>query len=63
LFNGYGFSVNNAFLKPILFIALFNAFSIAGASIVHIAALHQKVNNPLGINASADKISFTLFSC
>ena len=34
-------------------------FLIAGASIVHIAALHHKgSNNPLGINASADKINF-----
>lgn len=34
-------------------------FLIAGASIVHIAALHHKgSNNPLGINAAADKISF-----
>jgi group II intron reverse transcriptase/maturase len=34
-------------------------FLIAGASIVHLAALHHKgSNNPLGINASADKINF-----
>ena len=34
-------------------------FLIAAASVVHIAALHHKgSNNPLGINASADKINF-----
>lgn len=34
-------------------------FLIAAASVVHIAALHHKgSNNPLGINASSDKINF-----
>jgi ubiquinol-cytochrome c reductase cytochrome b subunit len=54
-----GFSVNNATLNRFYSLHYLMPFLIAGASIVHIAALHQKgSNNPLGINASADKISF-----
>lgn len=54
-----GFSVNNATLNRFYSLHYLMPFLIAGASIVHIAALHQKgSNNPLGINAAADKISF-----
>jgi len=54
-----GFSVNNATLNRFYSLHYLMPFLIAAASIVHIAALHQKgSNNPLGINASADKISF-----
>lgn len=54
-----GFSVNNATLNRFFSLHYLLPFLIAGASIVHIAALHQKgSNNPLGINAAADKISF-----
>nr|YP_009183733.1 cytochrome b [Ulva prolifera]YP_009239267.1 cytochrome b [Ulva linza]ALN38263.1 cytochrome b [Ulva prolifera]AML80590.1 cytochrome b [Ulva linza]QZJ45956.1 apocytochrome b [Ulva prolifera] len=54
-----GFSVNNATLNRFFSLHYLLPFLIAGASIVHIAALHHKgSNNPLGINASADKINF-----
>nr|YP_010733812.1 apocytochrome b [Gayralia brasiliensis]YP_010733841.1 apocytochrome b [Monostroma nitidum]WEG93083.1 apocytochrome b [Gayralia brasiliensis]WEG93112.1 apocytochrome b [Monostroma nitidum] len=54
-----GFSVNNATLNRFFSLHYLLPFLIAGASIVHIAALHHKgSNNPLGINAAADKISF-----
>nr|AOC61493.1 apocytochrome b [Rhexinema sarcinoideum] len=54
-----GFSVNNATLNRFFSLHYLLPFLIAGASVVHIAALHHKgSNNPLGINAAADKISF-----
>ena len=54
-----GFSVNNATLNRFFSLHYLLPFLIAAASIVHIAALHHKgSNNPLGINAAADKISF-----
>jgi ubiquinol-cytochrome c reductase cytochrome b subunit len=54
-----GFSVNNATLNRFFSLHYLLPFLIAAASIVHIAALHHKgSNNPLGINASADKINF-----
>jgi ubiquinol-cytochrome c reductase cytochrome b subunit len=54
-----GFSVNNATLNRFFSLHYLLPFLIAGASIVHIAALHHKgSNNPLGINAAADKINF-----
>jgi len=54
-----GFSVNNATLNRFFSLHYLLPFLIAGAAIVHIAALHHKgSNNPLGINASSDKISF-----
>lgn len=54
-----GFSVNNATLNRFFSLHYLLPFLIAAASIVHIAALHQKgSNNPLGINGSADKINF-----
>ena len=57
-----GFSVNNATLNRFFSLHYLLPFLIAGATIVHIAALHQKgSNNPLGINAAADKISFYPF--
>ena len=54
-----GFSVNNATLNRFFALHYLLPFLIAAASVAHIAALHQKgSNNPLGINASAEKISF-----
>lgn len=54
-----GFSINNATLNRFFSLHYLLPFLIAGASIVHIAALHHKgSNNPLGINSAADKISF-----
>lgn len=54
-----GFSVNNATLNRFFSLHYLLPFVIAGASIVHIAALHHKgSNNPLGINSAADKINF-----
>jgi ubiquinol-cytochrome c reductase cytochrome b subunit len=53
-----GFSVNNATLNRFFVLHFFLPFLIAGISLVHIAALHQKgANCPLGINHSTDKIS------
>src|SRR3954462_6941426 len=54
-----GFSVDNATLNRFFSLHYLLPFIIAGASIVHIAALHQYgSNNPLGTNSSVDKISF-----
>lgn len=54
-----GFSVNNATLNRFFSLHYLLPFLISAASIVHIAALHQKgSNNPLGINGNADKINF-----
>jgi ubiquinol-cytochrome c reductase cytochrome b subunit len=54
-----GFSVDNATLNRFYSLHYLLPFLIAGASILHLAALHQYgSNNPLGINASVDKIAF-----
>jgi ubiquinol-cytochrome c reductase cytochrome b subunit len=54
-----GFSVDNATLNRFFSLHYLLPFIIAGASVVHIAALHQYgSNNPLGTNASTDKVSF-----
>ena len=54
-----GFSVDNATLNRFFSLHYLLPFVIVGASVVHIAALHQYgSNNPLGINASVDKTSF-----
>lgn len=54
-----GFSVDNATLNRFFSLHYLLPFLIAGVSILHLAALHQYgSNNPLGINASVDKISF-----
>ena len=52
-----GFSVDNATLNRFFSLHYLLPFVIAGASIVHIAALHQYgSNNPLGVNSSVDKL-------
>jgi ubiquinol-cytochrome c reductase cytochrome b subunit len=54
-----GFSVDNATLNRFYSLHYLLPFIIAGASIVHIAALHQYgSNNPLGSNSGVDKIPF-----
>jgi len=54
-----GFSVDNATLNRFFSLHYLLPFIIAGASIVHIAALHQYgSNNPLGTYAGVDKVSF-----
>ena len=54
-----GFSVDNATLNRFFSLHYLLPFIIAGASIVHIAALHQYgSNNPLGCLAVVDKVSF-----
>src|SRR5579871_4806290 len=54
-----GYSVDNATLNRFYSLHYLLPFIIAGASIVHIAALHQYgSNNPLGTNGAVDKISF-----
>jgi len=54
-----GFSVDNATLNRFFSLHYLLPFIIAGASIVHIAALHQYgSNNPLGCVATVDKVSF-----
>nr|YP_010470376.1 apocytochrome b [Symbiochloris sp. SG-2018]UVF37864.1 apocytochrome b [Symbiochloris sp. SG-2018] len=54
-----GFSVDNATLNRFFSLHYLLPFIISGASIVHIAALHQYgSNNPLGVNSTVDKISF-----
>ncbi|CAK9856899.1 unnamed protein product [Sphagnum jensenii] len=54
-----GFSVDNATLNRFFSPHYLLPFIIAGAAILHLAALHQYgSNNPLGINSSVDKIAF-----
>ena len=54
-----GFSVDNATLNRFFSLHYLLPFIIAGASIVHIAALHQYGSiNPLGSLAVVDKVSF-----
>ena len=54
-----GFSVDNATLNRFFSLHYLLPFIIAGASIVHIAALHQYgSNNPLGSLSTVDKVSF-----
>lgn len=54
-----GFSVDNATLNRFFSLHYLLPFVIAGASIVHIAAVHQDgSNNPLGISSLNDKVSF-----
>lgn len=54
-----GFSVDNATLNRFFSLHYLLPFIIAGASLVHLAALHQYgSNNPLGCLSTVDKISF-----
>jgi len=54
-----GFSIDNATLNRFFSLHYLLPFIIAGATIVHLAALHQYgSNNPLGTYGSLDKISF-----
>lgn len=54
-----GFAVENATLNRFYSLHYLFPFLIAGASVVHIAALHQYgSNNPLGTYSGVDKISF-----
>lgn len=54
-----GFSVDNATLNRFFSLHYFFPFIIAGASLVHLAALHQYGStNPLGSLSSLDKVSF-----
>jgi len=54
-----GFSVDNATLHRFFSLHYLLPFILAGASIVHIAALHQYgSNNPLGVYGNVDKVSF-----
>nr|YP_010241680.1 cytochrome b [Rhizosolenia setigera]QTI82368.1 cytochrome b [Rhizosolenia setigera] len=53
------FNVGNATLNRFFSIHFLLPFIIAGASVVHLALLHNVgSNNPLGIDSSIDKISF-----
>jgi ubiquinol-cytochrome c reductase cytochrome b subunit len=54
-----GFSVDNATLNRFFSLHYLLPFIIAGASVVHLAALHQYgSNNPLGSLAIVDKVPF-----
>lgn len=54
-----GFSVDNATLNRFFSLHYLLPFIIAGASLVHLAALHQYgSNNPLGVVSFTDKVSF-----
>lgn len=54
-----GFSVDNATLNRFFSLHYLLPFVIVGASVVHLAALHQYgSNNPLGTNSAVDKIGF-----
>jgi ubiquinol-cytochrome c reductase cytochrome b subunit len=54
-----GFSVDNATLNRFYSLHYLLPFLLVGASIVHLAALHQYgSNNPLGTNIAVDKIRF-----
>lgn len=53
-----GFSIDNATLNRFFSLHYLLPFIIAGASVVHLAALHQYgSNNPLGTNSHVDKVS------
>jgi ubiquinol-cytochrome c reductase cytochrome b subunit len=52
-----GFSVDNATLNRFFSLHYLLPFIIVGASVVHLAALHQYgSNNPLGTNTAVDKV-------
>nr|YP_009159721.1 apocytochrome b [Pyropia nitida]AKQ53227.1 apocytochrome b [Pyropia nitida] len=52
-----GFSVDNATLNRFFSLHYLLPFVIAAASLIHLAALHQEGSgNPLGIDASSDKV-------
>lgn len=52
-----GFSVDNATLNRFFSLHYLLPFVIAGASVVHLAALHQYgSNNPLGIESGVDRV-------
>jgi ubiquinol-cytochrome c reductase cytochrome b subunit len=52
-----GFSVDNATLNRFFSLHYLLPFVIVGASVVHLAALHQYgSNNPLGTNTAVDKV-------
>lgn len=54
-----GFSVGNATLNRFFSLHYLLPFIIAALAVVHIIALHEYgSNNPIGINANLDKISF-----
>ncbi len=54
-----GFSVDNATLNRFFSLHHLLPFLLVGASLLHLAALHQYgSNNPLGVHADMDKISF-----
>jgi ubiquinol-cytochrome c reductase cytochrome b subunit len=54
-----GFSVDNATLNRFFSLHYLLPFVIAGASVVHLAALHQYgSNNPLGVASAVDRVSF-----
>jgi ubiquinol-cytochrome c reductase cytochrome b subunit len=58
-----GFSVDNATLNRFFSLHYLLPFIIAGASLLHIAALHQYgSNNPLGVQSATDRLPlFPLF--
>lgn len=52
-----GFSVDNATLNRFFSLHYLLPFLIVGASVIHLAALHQYgSNNPLGTNSTVDKV-------
>jgi ubiquinol-cytochrome c reductase cytochrome b subunit len=52
-----GFSVDNATLNRFFSLHYLLPFIIVGASVIHLAALHQYgSNNPLGTNSTVDKV-------
>lgn len=54
-----GFSVDNATLNRFFSLHYLLPFIIVGATVIHLAALHQYgSNNPLGTNSTIDKIGF-----
>lgn len=54
-----GFSVGNATLNRFFSLHYLLPFILAGAAVLHLIALHQHgSNNPLGVTANADRISF-----
>lgn len=54
-----GFSVDNATLNRFFSLHYLLPFILVGASLLHLAALHQYgSNNPLGVHSKMDKIAF-----
>uniref|UniRef100_F2YMP2 Cytochrome b n=1 Tax=Selaginella moellendorffii TaxID=88036 RepID=F2YMP2_SELML len=57
-----GFAVDNATLNRFFSLHYLTPFVLVGASILHLATLHQYgLNNPIGVHSAVDKLALHLF--